>query len=560
MKDLDENDSFWSLDNMLPPSALQKKTVIGGGDVKAVEIELPAKTESKYPPITKSAGERINYAEWLKKRDEYKKSEAVASKKVLKRYEHKNPLIRTVTVTSDASTRELSERFLKNGRALFEKEAEFKGNVSYGSVYPQYATMTAEQLMCYIGFRTELRNGRYPNVDRAYIYLYLYELINLTELITPTECADSIARLICGYPECDEKLFADMCNWLADVCLINELDLPDCIYGDVHPRILKLARMKEIFIKQVKEGEQSNVYRLMLSTGRYDYRTSKFYAEYKEYYDKYIDDAVCYALSEIQKTDHRFRYSESVCTIVRESFFGAYRTSGAKRSISAELVCITHSDEEKRIVSELIRYAENCLRGMLSIKQRLTVSYINLEKKAFIKKYLAENVRGLPSVKHTEIKRETEREIPEYEKLYEPKREEMSLEGAERIEALSWGVTEKLVTAFDEAPEIPETEVAGAIEEAEDLLKSEISAPDVQDGNGVIITALGYLFARDNEGFKSYALSVGTLPDALADRINEYLLDEIGDVGVENDGDGYRIAEWYTEDIEKLLTEYRENN
>ena len=281
-----DKDDFWSIDNMLPSSAFEKKTVKSISDVTAVELEFPEKTVSKYPPITKSAGERISYAEWLKKRDEYKKNEATSSKRVLKQYEHKNPLIRTVTVTADSMSRDLSERFLKNGAALFNKETEFKGNVSYGSVYPQYATMTAEQLECYIGFRTEVRQGRYPQVARSYIYLYLYELINLTELITPTESADMIASLICGYPECDDKLFSDMCNWLADLCLMYELDVPEHIYGEAHPRVLKLAKIKEIFIKKAREGEQSDVYRLMLTTGRYDYRTSKFYPEYKEYYDK----------------------------------------------------------------------------------------------------------------------------------------------------------------------------------------------------------------------------------------------------------------------------------
>ncbi|MBR2474375.1 MAG: TerB N-terminal domain-containing protein [Clostridia bacterium] len=555
MKSFDDKDGFWSLESMLPPSAFEKRYTKAQNDVTAVEIEIegvssektepiPKRSEPEYPPITAKAGEKIDYSEWLKRRQEYKNLRQSSGRRIVREYDRKSPLIKRVTVSESSGVRQMTERFLTDGKRLFNAEGEFTGNVGYQAVYPQYATMTSEQLSCYIGFRSEIRKGRYPTVDRAYVYLYLYELINLTDMLTPSERAQGVAGLICGYSECDDKLFSDMCSWLADICLIYGLDVPECIYGEAHPRVLKLARIKELFLKRARDGQQSDTYRLMLSAGRYDYRTSKFYPEFKEFYDKYIDDAVCYALSVIGKTDSRFRYDENnVCMITRESFFGAYRTSSVRYTVTVELVCVTHSDEEKRIVSELTKYAENCLRSMLSVKQRLTVGYINLEKKAIIKKYLSERVTALPDIKRSVARKAEAENIPEYEKLYEPRNEELSFEGAAKIEERSWDVTEKLVSAFDAEPEQYEEQIDEAVTEPTGELD-------------VIISAIRLLTKGESDGFKNLAFKLGTLPDALADSVNEYLLDKIGDVAIECDGNEYNVASWYTDDINELLSDY----
>ncbi len=541
MSELDDKDEFWSLDSMLPPKKsepLAKRSF----DVTATEIELDGASSDNTV-----RAQKLDFSSWLANREKNRSEK----KEAITVYEPKNPLIKSVTVRRELGRQGSVERFIAYGTALFDAEGAFECNVPFSSVYPQYALMTEEQKGCYIGFRSEVRQGRYPAVDSSYIYLYLYELINLSELLCPAERAEQIARLMCGYPECDDKLFADMCSWLADICLINELEIPSVIYGKIHPRVLKKARVKELFVKYNDVAEKREIYRLMAASGRYDYRNSHYYKEFSEYYDKYIENAVCYALYELSKRDSRFLPDEeNMLRITHESFFGAYRTACARYTITLECATLTRSDEEKRIVTELIKYAENCLRSYLGIKQRLTVSYLTREKKDIIKEYFSDNAAELRKKAKNRAIAPAVPQIPEYEKLYEPKTEGFTLKNAEEIEERSWEITEKLVTAFDDGFTDEEAENEAAFEETD----SASNAP-VTDKTSVVIKGLKEIYNKDEKAFNEVARLGGMLPAALADAINEYLLDEIGDVGVEKIEDRYRIAEWYEEDIKAIIRE-----
>lgn len=539
MSEIDEKDEFWSLDSMLPPKkseALPKRSL----DVTATEIELDGAAADNAPK-----NQRLDFSSWLANREKYRpeKKEAITV------YEPRNPLIKSVTVRQELGRQSSVERFIINARELFDAEGEFIENVPFSSVFPQYALMTEEQKGCYIGFRSEVRKGRYPAVDNAYIYLYLYELINLSEPLSAKERAEQIAKLMCGYPKCDDKLFADMCTWLADVCLISGLEMPSEIYGDIHPRILKKARIKELFVRYNEGAEKREIYRLMTASGRYDYRTSHYYKEFSQYYDKHIENAVCYALAELSKRDSRFAPDEDhMLRITHESFFGAYRTVGARYTITIECASLTRTDEERRVVTELIKYAENRLRSALGIKQRLTVSYLTGEKKDMIKEYFADNASSLRGAVKKQTVAPVAPQIPEYEKLYEPKSEGFVLKNAEEIEENSWQITEKLVTAFDEALYGEEAEGVADL----DGEKTDSSAP-VTDKTPTVIRGLRAVYDGDMAVFNEIARLVGMLPAALADLVNEYLLDEIGDVGIEADGDGFKIVNWYLDDIKEIL-------
>ncbi len=525
MSDIEDKDSFWKLDDMLPP--------IKSKDIKKSDFDIQASDfEISSHDLKEGSGEKLDFSRWLENREKYRaaKNESVTV------YTPENPLIKSVTVRKPISRRTSVERFLKNGRLLFNEEGEFSGNVPFQSVYPQYALLSDEQKSCYIGFRSALRKGIFPKADGAYIYLYLYEIINLSDLMSPSERADKIAALICGYPDCDDKLFADMCNWLADICLIHRLSIPKSLYGSVYPRVVKSARLKEFFIKYSENSSNKDLYRLMAASAKYNFSASKYYEEYKQYYDKYIEGAVCHALSVIAKTERRYEPSEdNIMLLTNESFFGAYRTVQASYTITVQCAALTRSEEEKRVVTELTKYAENCLRTLLGIKPRLTVSYLVREKKDLIKGYFAENARDIKSAS----KPRAVPQVPEYERLYEPKDNGFTVESAELIEQSSWAVTEKLVDAFEP--------------EYEDITEPANVAPT--DNEELAIKGICALLAEDAAAFEHVAKSSGMMSMALADDINNFLLDKIGDVGIEVTDEGFRIADWYREDIEAIVSE-----
>lgn len=562
MKRYDDNDEFWSIESMLPPSAAKKKSFETKNDVSAVEIEISGADHSQkkhsippqsnqYPPISSSSGQKIDYSEWIKKRNEYMQTQKRSIQTLEKEYDPPSPLIRKVTVSSEASQAAFKERFLSDGEALYNKSCNFEGNEPYRAIFPQYASMSDRQKRCYVGFRTCVRNGSYPKVDEGYITLLLYEIINLTHKSTPQDMVNTVASLISGYPDVGDKLFFDMCNYLADLCLIHALAIPETIFGSVYSRVLKSARVKEVFIRANKS---SSVCSLLVSASRYDFRTSKFYYDNKDIYDRYIEKAVECALEHIALTDSRFRDDRSDSfKLEYESFFGAYRTVNAKKRITLELAFVTRDDEVKRVVSELVKYAENCVRSVLMIKPRLTVSYVNREIKGIIKQYILKNTAYIAPASAKKTKTEAQPQIAEYEKLYEPKSTEVSFENALEIEKNSWQITDKLVSAFDESEILEDVEEARSETISKEQTSEAVAVPSTA---GAIIEGLRLIYDGRQSELSVLAKRSGMLLGTLIDMINEFLLEQIGDIGLEGSDENVQIASWYTEDVEKIL----ENN
>ena len=164
---------------------------------------------------------------------------------------------------------------------------------------------------------------------------------------------------------------------------------------------------------------------------------------------------------------------------------------------------------------------------------------------------MAENVPSIAPVNRKTVKIDRAPEIPDYEKMYEPKHEEFTFESAAMIEESSWDVTEKLVSAFEESEIIEPVTVNIGVSDASDAAPTALPQK-----NGVaddFIKGLRYILNGDQSGFVKLARSKGLLPDAFVDKINELLLDEIGDIGVESDGVTYNIAQWYVDDIKEII-------
>ena len=65
----------------------------------------------------------------------------------------------------------------------------------------------------------------------------------------------------------------------------------------------------------------------------------------------------------------------------------------------------------------------------------------------------------------------------------------------------------------------------------------------------LIFEALTFLAEKNREGFAALAREHRLLPDALADAVNDALYDRLGDVALEETGDGWQIVPDYLEEI-----------
>lgn len=585
-----EADDFWSLDSLLPPKKKEEHPQIGADGITLAELEISGDGKTNFGEKIPSRQGSSNGAEhacaesaegsdfvtdgehkgvagfekWLLERQERERKRALYGKRTVLEYNPGGRRIKKVTVSEETGRRTGGERFILDGQALLGLSGEFSENVPFESFYPQYSQLTAEQRKCYIGFRTEVKGGNYPSVSRSYIYLYLYELINFASP-SPTLRAEAIASLIAGYPNADERLFSDMCDWLADMCLIYGLKIPSAVYGDAFERVLRCARMKEVFL-DLAEGECDETLAFMLAASRYDYKKSKFYPEFKEYYDKYIPAAVCAELKKLAKVDSRFSDTErKTCTVTRESYFGAFCTSAARRTVSVEFRCITEDEAVKKTVSDAVKYAENRLRAELMIKPRLSVIYLPVSVREGIRGFFEERSELIPKKRRKTVASAVQT-VPDYERLYEPKENGISEEEARRIEDESWRITERLAAPLDigengSTPTEPsyksEAVCKPAVRELEccDVKCAEEGKTDETDTEGRYISALSALLSEDGEKFKSLAREYGTLPTAFADMINEFFFDTVGDSLINVSGDSFSLVPDYLDDARSIAEE-----
>ena len=580
---LSDTDDFWSLDSMLPPTEKRCFSPSVKNDVTTVDIDIEGESTAErtekipkredapeYAPITEKNGARGGsdvFEKWLEGRREAEKNRSTYGKRVVLEYAPGGRYVKKVTVSEETGARAGGERFILDGKRLLGLSAEFSGNVPYESFYPQYSQLSDEQRKCYIAFRTEVKNGRFPEVSRSYIYLYLYELINIAEE-SPSERAEIMASLINGYKGCDGKLFSDMCRWLSDLCLIHRLKIPSVLYGDVFSRVLECTDSKEVYL-DLGYAQTDGRSMLVLSLSRYDYRKSKFYPEFSEYYDRFIPDAVARETERLSKADSRFSdIGRDTFTLTRESYFGAFCISSVRKTVTVEICCISGDEYVRRTVTDTVKYAENRLRSELMIKPRLSVIYLPIAIRDGIKSYFAER-RGLFPRRREEKRYEKLSEsVPEYEILYEPSEKGISEEAAREIEKSSWDITERLVSAFDGEDEIRSSDrdiTCGYVTDNEVLVTDEKAdgekekTPNINKDIGILCGAYLALVEGDTAGFNKMARDGGFLPAALMDAVNEFFYDDIGDSVLYTDGDDIFAVEDYEEEMTCIINAYRES-
>lgn len=554
--------------------------------------DIESNKSTAYPPITSSGGERLDFEEWVKR-----KYQAISEErnKLVCEYVPKTPLITLVRISKQQTFGRAAERMLSDMEAMYEVDVEFTKNVSFTAFYPQYATMTPEQTHCYLGFRTEVRNGHFPAVDESYIYLLLYEIINLGDKIPPIKGVDLICSLMNAYRDCSDRLFANMCDWLADLCLINQLEAPFSRLEEVCERVYKLARWKEFFIPFDLEHISADACVLLNCASSYDYRKSRYYTnKTAAVFEKHLPAAFDAAISGISLIDKSFSNSRKETTrLIHEAFRGSLCSQSAKRMISIDCVCLTRSPLVKQTVTALVKFAENYIRELIGVKSRLTINYLGTDRKKYITEYFEPFIRRTyenektasdgSSTANTKDISELKRELAEYEKYYEPQSDEFSLSRAAEIEKASWKTTDMLLHAFEgeaeeeterpsEAAVIPDNNALQASHfEASDN-RSSVTATAEENGIGsslkasdqrragsgdIAIEALRSLLCGKLTEFREIAASNNMLLETLADMINERALESYGDIGVEIDENGIpHLIEDYRNELEMLAENF----
>lgn len=522
-------DSFWDISRLVPPKKESRNHSPFKTEEKLFEIKLEGSEEQKT-----DENQILHFASV--KREAEKSSESFSV------YENLSFLIRRVEIVPWKNSYNYYEFFCRNAIAYQEIHGKECPRVSFFSYIPQYSQMNPQQLNFYFWWRENIRKNVYIETEIGYIYLYLYEVINLGELLNAQEVLETLIGIWSHYRNTYPQLDKSLAEWICDYSLLHRIPLsfPD---ERINRDMISHCSLREIYYHFDKKDTHKLASFLLNDCNRYDYRKSKYYDDKtKKLYDTYIP--ICFEkiiplLRLLETNKMQLRH------ISRVAFMGALCSYRVRKHIEVDFVPLVGAWDLKYQIADLIKYMENKLRSYLGIRSRLGVHEMPDEIKNEIDEYFSTQFAGkMPDTK------------PEYEKLYEPNKEAFSLEKALNIERNSWNVTEKLIEAFGEDVPI-ETQCGSSAEsvpeKSQEPTESSLSITDdpVSAFLNEILSYRSFFYAvlsGDDKAQREFCKENRLFEENVVDSINEKAVDTFGDIVIEESADGhYRLIEDYRE-------------
>ena len=518
-------DEFWKIDKLVPKKNSGLKTF--STKAKTVEYSVPSepRTESDRFKLTLTDGVAVS-------RDDLC-------------YKPKTGLIKSVTVRHTPDKFDFHIGFLRAAHLYFNFKGAKCEFAPYYSYMPQYTQLNEAQKNYYFYWRTMVRSGEYIKTDYSYLYLYVYEIINLPDLILPKDGIKILARLWRAYRKQLPNIDSNFALWIEDYCLVYNVECPMDELSDflfMNPNI----PFKEFYLSDTETLGAAGVSSMISYLSDYDWRSGKYAGgDNKEAYAKHMLGSMSIFISEMLVDGKILSTIGNVATLDRQAFKGALLSSGTKCRIICTYRPISEDSELRMTVTSLVKYTENKLRALLSVKSRLAVKPVPTEYTAMIDGYFSELF--------AKVNRERARATrPEYERFYESDSVGISSSDADEIERASWTTTARLVEDIEEYSEPVVYEAQPVPEKGKDEA-AEARAESTFGLSSDMIEFVRAALRSDFERQARIADKLGELADSIADSINEAFSDGFGDVILECLGDGYTIIDDYKEDIEEWL-------
>ena len=472
-------------------------------------------------------------------------------------------LIKRVTVIPSVDRFDFYGGFRKSALLYHGYSTPVCDFVPFYSYMPQYSQLTLPQKNYYFYWRSELLRGRYLKSDYSYIYLFVYEILNLPDKIPPKEGLELLVSLWREYRVALPRLDASLSGWVQDYCLVHRLAAPTERVRDFLSEAIAAAPLKEFYLSGASPADPRGTDALLAYLSDYDWRRGRYAGgEYAETYRRHMLGSMGELLDFMLRRGY-IGSSGKTETLSRSAFPSSLCTHAVKCRLEIEYTSLSADGELRREITAAVRYAENKLRALIGIKSRLAVKGLSPRFSELLDGYFDSLIRK-------ERARRERENLPEYEKLYDAPREALSFSGADEIERLSWQTTLRLVEDTDLAPEpLPKESVEG----------TDLAIPDTERKSPAADTSLAgengekshpcvkNEAASKGENAARYGLSdadVSLIREALfggaisdfaaMERINEAFSDGFGDVILEPDGDAYIIIEDYKEELSEWIS------
>lgn len=163
------------------------------------------------------------------------------------------------------------ETLVKQGLFMADVTDDFSRNCFCGIERPIYGALSTDQLRTYFTWRTRAREGVYNVVDKPYVMLYCYELLNKIGVLSADDAYNRLSGVWEGCRGFCPALDSVMPRWLKDFRAFNEISA-----GDFSPAE-ELDRSSDPADSAILEHRYSGLLDAMLERSGYNLRGSIFF-------------------------------------------------------------------------------------------------------------------------------------------------------------------------------------------------------------------------------------------------------------------------------------------
>ena len=189
--------------------------------------------------------------------------------------------------------------FVDQAIKLVERAESQAEPVPFQQYWPTYEAMDAAQQQWYFFWRAQLRQGNRLPADLSYLFVHIYEVINMVGFQTPQDAFRHLADFWRFYRLLQPKLDRYLPDWIADFIVLHEL-APDALgwYSEV-ARITKIKQADFAIEAWINSGAGFDALanETLFGLANYNPTKSKFYKQFAASVD--LDSAYTQGLTAV---------------------------------------------------------------------------------------------------------------------------------------------------------------------------------------------------------------------------------------------------------------------
>ena len=388
--------------------------------------------------------------------------------------------------------------FLRDAKKYYRKTCINANYIYFFSYRPMYRELSHEQLCWYLFWRSRIREGIYPKTGLSYIFLYLYEQINLSDIIGCEKVYANIIKIWKNYRTEFPRIDKYIAEWLIDFAFINKIKIDLSDIEDILPAIINIVTIPEVYLREDFFKNKNNIDLILTNLSVYDYKKSKFYNDKneknKELFDHHIVQILNAVLSgpEFEEIIKKEIDDGVKIRTTRESYMGAVCVYEHKKRITVEYKNLYKNFFIMQCITDTVRYSENILRDYLNIKSKLTVTSYPEQLKKIIEEYRIKYLSVAKTPKITVKTKSGKKDdvgdgVPDVPEIIEFN---PNIQAAAEIEKSSWDTTMTLVElqTRDNIYNAEKIEIEEIAEKFEEIYEDEeIETDESDDGEFIAI-------------------------------------------------------------------------